>query len=301
VVVLRRASDNGKLLVKQGHDGHYIYRNERNLSQGTILDLAMQELGVNLGEARKAIREWAGVPSHPAQTHSGASRISVSPITGKTGNTGHSENVPVCPDDDEPDRARMNAIWNAAKWVEQHPYLLTRRIPPSILADWRIRDRFRLDAHGNCVFPSWDKGGLCGLEFRSATQKSFARGGKKGLWCSTNIKTCLRLVVTEAPIDAMSHLALFRDATDVELPFGYACPGGSLGERSKSLLVHLFEQASQRGAEILIGPDRDQAGSQYAEALSALAPQAERITPIGSDWNDDLVWCVREDGGEGWN
>jgi hypothetical protein len=33
VVVLRRASDNGKLLVKQGHDGHYIYRNERNLSQ----------------------------------------------------------------------------------------------------------------------------------------------------------------------------------------------------------------------------------------------------------------------------
>jgi hypothetical protein len=298
VVVLRRESDNGKLLVKQGHDGHYIFRNERDLSQGTIIDLTMKELGVNLGEARKALREWAGFSLHPAQTPSGSSGISVSPTPGKAG---HSENVPSCPADDEPDRARMNAIWNRATWVPEHPYLLARHIPKNILNDARIKDRFRLDAHGNAVFPSWDKGGLCGLEFRSPTQKSFAKGGKKGLWVSRNIKTCLRLVVTESAIDAMSHLALFRDATDALLPFGYAAVGGSLGERSKALLVHLFEQASQRGAEILIGTDNDAAGHEYAAMIAALSPVAERITPIGNDWADDLAWCVREDGGAGWN
>lgn len=282
VAVLRRAADNGKLLVKVGHGGHQVFRDERDhRNHGTILDFAMMELRVNLGEARKELRAWANFPLHPAQT--------------QTGQAGQIQNVPSCPPDDEPDRPRMRAIWNAATWVPEHPYLISRHIPASTLNDPRFRDCWRLDRHGNCVFPSWDKGGLVGLEFRNTTKKHFAKGGKRGLWASRNIKTSLRLVVTEAPIDALSHFALYQDATDQVCPLGYACPGGSLGERSKELLVHLFIEAAKRGAEILVGTDNDPAGHEYAATIAKLAPlSVRRITPIGNDWNDDL--CAREGG-----
>lgn len=285
VTVLRRKGDNGKLLAQQSRDGHWVYRDERDTrNKGTILDFAMHELRANLGEARKALRAWANLPSHPAQT--------------LTGQTGHSENVR---SDDEPDRARMLAIWNAATWVPEHPYLLTRKIPATVLNDARFSHRWKLDRHGNAVFPSWDKQGICGLEFRSETKKHFAKGGKKGLWVSANIKDCKRMVVCEAPIDALSHFALYVDRTDLDAPLGYACPGGSLGERSKALLVHLFTEAGKRGADILIGTDNDPAGHEYAEMIAKLSPVVvERIAPISGDWNDDLCWCVRELG-ELWN
>ncbi len=287
VTVLRRETDNAKLLVKPGHDGTLIYRNERDYSDhGSILDLVMRELRCNLGEARKALRQWANLPLHPAQT--------LSPD--KPDKPGHSGNVRLS---DEPNRSRMKSIWGAAQWTPLHPYLLSRHIPESVLTDSRFDHRWKLDRHGNAVFPSWDKQGICGLEFRSETKKHFAKGGKKGLWVSANIKDCLRLVVCEAPIDALSHFALYRDNADLLWPLGYACPGGSLGERSRELLKSLFRHSAERGGGIIVATDNDPAGDEYAETIAKLAPVVERIAPIGKDWNADLAWCVEE--GSAWN
>ena len=84
VAVLRRDAD--KLLVTQGNDGHWIYRNERNHDDhGSILDFVMRQQGVNLGEARKQLRAWANLPFHPAPESVRMSELSDSDKTGQTG------------------------------------------------------------------------------------------------------------------------------------------------------------------------------------------------------------------------
>lgn len=288
VAVLRRDAD--KLLVTQGNDGHWIYRNERNHDDhGSILDFVMRQQGVNLGEARKQLRVWANLPFHPAQHQSGSDK------------TGQTANVPLCPDDalSKSDRQRLQSGWNKSTWNPEPDYLLSRLIPRSVLNDARFNDCWRISSKGAVLFPHRDLSGLCGLEIRGDRLKVFSKGGKKGLWVSANIKTCLRLVITESPIDCLSFHALHRDATDAAWPLGYAAFGGGLGNRQKALLGALISRCVDRGAEVLIGTDNDSAGDEYATSLAILAPlPLERILPVSNDFNADLVWCVRENGGE---
>jgi hypothetical protein len=181
-----------------------------------------------------------------------------------------------------------------------YSYLITRRIPLSVLMDSRFSDCWRQDRDG-VAFPSWDQQGLCGLEFRGEGVKRFLSGGIKGLWVSRNVKTCLRLVITESPIDALSSHALQMDATDAIWPLGYVGFGGGLGSLQRELLTGLFRQAAERGAEIIAATDNDPAGDRYAEILAELAGIAiERVCPYGKDFNEDLCWCVREEG-QAWN
>lgn len=291
VAVLRRDAD--KLLVTQGNDGHWIYRNERNHDDhGSILDFVMRQQGVNLGEARKQLRAWANLPFHPAPESVRMSELSDSD---KTGQTGH---VPLCPDD----RQRLQSGWNKSTWNQEPDYLLSRLIPRSVLNDARFRDCWRISSKGAVLFPHRDLSGLCGLEIRGDKLKVFSKGGKKGLWLSANIKAASRIVITESPIDALSFHALHVDATDAAWPLGYAAFGGGLGNRQKALLGALISRSVDRGAEIITATDNDLAGDEYAESLQLLSPvELKRITPIDKDFNADLAWCVREDGGEQWS
>ncbi len=278
VVKVLRNSDGGKLLVKLGRDNHWVYRNERDYQQhGSLVDFCIAETGMSLNDARLHLLEWGRVDT------------SSHPVLPKVVNP---ESVRVS---EEPDRPRMKAIWGAATWVPEHPYLLGRHIPSAVLNDGRFNRRWGLDKHGNCIFPSWDKQGICGLEFRGVAKKVFARGGKKGLWVSANVRDCLRLVITESPVDALSHYALYVDNADLLWPLGYACPGGSLGERSRELLASLMRQCAERGGEVLAATDNDPAGDEYAATLSALSPVVlSRILPLGKDWSEDLTQCSRE-------
>ena len=281
VAVLRRDAD--KLLITRGQDGHWIYRNERShADHGSIIDFVMHEQGVNLGEARKQLRAWANLPFHPARTS-----VRMSEPSGL--------------EQPEPDRQKVAAVWNAAAWIPHHPYLLFRQIPRSTLNDSRFTDCWRIDKKGNAVLLHQDLQGPCGYELRNQGFKAMGERTKKGLWLSANIKTCLRLVITESPIDALSFHALHVDATDALWPLGYAAYGGGLGTRQKPLLAALMRRCVDRWAEVIIGVDNDPAGDEYAETLQALSPVAlERITPVGKDWNADLCWCVKEEG-ESWN
>lgn len=285
VAVLRRDSD--KLLVTVGKDGHWIYRNERDhQDHGSILDFVMRQQGVNLGEARKELRAWADLPFHPAQKESPVSGNAVSDKTGQTVT-------------DEPDRQRIKSGWDKSVWNPEPDYLLSRSIPKSTLSDLRFNDCWRISSKGAVLFPHRDLSGLCGLDIRGENLKVFSKGGRKGLWLSANIKTASRIVITESPIDALSFHALHVDASDAIWPLGYASFGGGLGNRQKSLLGALMSRATDRGAEVILGVDNDPAGNEYAETLATLSPVAlERITPIDKDFNADLVWCVRENGGE---
>lgn len=277
--VLRCNTD--KIMVKQDA-GHWVYFSVRDdQDHGTIIDFAQKRLGGSLGEVRKALRAWSNLPFPTAQNPVPAS--------------GHSGSEQ--PDKPDIDHQRILSGWNKSNWNAEPAYLLSRKIPCSVLSDPRFNDCWRVSSQGAVLFPHKDQSGLCGLEIRGDQLKVFSKGGRKGLWISANIKTCLRLVITESPIDALSFHSLHVDATDAIWPLGYAAFGGGLGNRQKLLLGAFIGRSVDRGAEVLIGVDNDLPGDEYAETLSALSPVAlERLLPVGKDWNADLVWCVRENG-----
>jgi DNA primase len=69
----------------------------------------------------------------------------------------------------------------------------------------------------------------------------------------------------------------------------------------RELLAGLLRQAAERGCEIVAATDNDPAGDRYAAELAELAVIViERVCPYGKDFNEDLCWCVREEG-QAWN
>lgn len=95
--------------------------------------------GLGLGEARKRLRAYTGNSSfHPAHA-----------------NPDKSAHVPVCPADSEPDRAKVRAVWNAARWEPGHSYLMSRHVPPAVLSDPRFFDTYRISNRGNVLFSSF--------------------------------------------------------------------------------------------------------------------------------------------------
>lgn len=266
VAVIRR--DAEKLLVTNGRNGP-MYRNERDhQDQGDAIDFVTRHMGLNLGQARQFLRSWAGtVPTssfHPAHLEASTTDY----------------------------RKKSHAVWNAAVWNPEHPYLLHRGLSAATLADPRFHDTYRQDKRGNVIFPHRDREGLCGYELRNHDFKGFGEGCKKGLWHSNNLKIASAIVITEAVIDALSHSQLY--GWDV----AYVALGGAIGARQRDLLVSLLAKAHARSAMVIIATDNDEAGESYFDQLKLLAPmKIKRHRPISKDWNCDLVWCNRENGG----
>ena len=278
VAVLRREADDDKLLVTVSQDGHWVYRSERDhADKGSILDFAMTRGGFNLGEARRELRNWANLPSHTAQKPVKAPAPLVQAY----------------------DRAKANQIWNVLTRKAVISYLLNARsIPLSTLTDPRFADCWRQHRAGSATFPSWDRQGLCGLEFRGEGVKWFLTGCQKGLWVSANVKTCSRLVVCEGPIDALSYHALHGlDAADQAWPLGYVATGGKISTLQKELLADLISHCADRGCAIVAAFDNDPSGDEMIHLLPELAFPVERHLPVGKDWNCDLQYVVRENGG----
>ena len=283
--VLRR-EDGDKVAVKL--DGnHWVYFSVHDRTDhGSIIDFIQRRTGGTLGEVRKTIREATGQtrtdPDIPFPT---------API--------HAQGLPqpsTATADPDGFRKKSLAVWNAARWNAEHPYLLSRGLDRATLADPLFADTFRQDNNGNVVFPNYDRGGLCGYERRGPAVKTFGKDVKKGLWFTPNIKAASALVVTESAIDALSHFRLY--AFDV----AYCALGGSVGSRQRDLLTGLFAKAGARNAMVIIATDNDAAGDQFFEELALLAPmRLRRHRPIDKDWNADLAYCNREQGGTSWN
>lgn len=263
VKVYRR--DHDKLLVWVGlEDGHDVFRNERTLQGGSVLDFVMMEEGCSLGRARLTLRRFLGTtPSSPPRP-SGKPPTAVSV-------------------QDEGYRKKTAAVWKAARWEPEPVYLLGRGLSRLTMTLPCFVDTFRQDKKGNVVFPHHDREGMCGYELRSATLKTFGAGTKKGLWHSNNCVSSLSIVICESSIDCLSHFQLHGGDA------GYVSLGGAIGSRQRDLLTGLFVKAQRRSARVIVATDNDAPGEQYFEQLQLLSPFAlERQTPCGKDWNDDL-------------
>jgi len=139
-------------------------------------------------------------------------------------------------------------------------------------------------------------GQLTGIEMRGPEYRGFSPGGAKTLFrlagcLKTSSTAIMRLIVAEAPIDAMSLAALEHLRADTL----YVSTAGGMGPRTiEALELLLHEMAARPAAEMLAATDNDSDGHKYAGRLADMAERAgvrsARLAPPGGvkDWNDVL-------------
>ncbi|WP_225741619.1 DUF3991 and TOPRIM domain-containing protein [Halospina sp. K52047b] len=277
--VMRRESDDDKIIIATDTDGHGIYFSVRDdQDNGSIIDFVQRRQGLNLGQTRKELRPWCGDSS------------SYRPLP-----------IPERIRKPEPSNAnRQAAMGSFAQMQSQpkggHPRLQERGISSETLTDRRFAQVIRQDSRGNAVFPHYDEAGLSGYELKNRDFTGFSRGGEKRLWVTSNIEHAPRIVVTESAIDALSHAEITGDTEAAYISIG----GQPSPEQWEALAAKLTE-AQERGASVVIGTDADEPGDKLAARIEELTPGAKRDEPEqGKDWNQQLTDALDAGKEPGW-
>jgi 5S rRNA maturation endonuclease (ribonuclease M5) len=264
-VVLRRDSDQDKIIVTKGRNGISIYFSVRDdADRGTIIDFVQRRTGHNLGAVRAELRRWLGV--HPAAARA----------TSQPEERGASDF----------DRVAISRALAGMRVCHEHPYLAARGIYPETQADERFLGRVLSDERGNAVFPHWDLEGWCGFEIRNRTFRGFCAGGRKGAWVTSQWEEAPEVVIVESAIDALSHAQLVAAGKlEANAKAAYLSTGGALGSRQREVVRGFLSRARGR---IVIGTDNDPAGDRLAAEIAQLVPGREitRARPEYKDWND---------------
>ncbi|WP_179874701.1 DUF3991 and toprim domain-containing protein [Rhizobium anhuiense] len=165
-------------------------------------------------------------------------------------------------------------------------YLCGERFLPATLLRAAIRqDRLREGPYGTMWAAHTDNAGIVtGWEARGPEYRGFASGGTKVLFRLGQV-TALRLVITEAAIDAMSLAAIegLRDGTL------YLSTGGGWSPTTEAALR---EVASRSDANLVAATDANPQGEMFAARLRTLADTVgcdwSRLRPPEEDWNETL-------------
>jgi hypothetical protein len=265
---MRHPLSNDKIVIKRGHDGHYVYFSVRDdRDNGSIIDFVQNRQRISIGAVRKELRPWTGQPPMPVP--------SFAPLRKTT-----------------KDRMKVEATYARMKDATGgHPYLERERaLPGSLLIQERFAGRIRIDDRGNAVFPHFDAEGLSGYELKNVAFTGYAPGGSKALWMSHALLDDARLVITESAIDALSHAALLPDERT-----RYA----SIGGKPNGQQPELIRAASTRmpmDSEIIAAMDNDADGAKLTEVVRQAVAMTGRLDlkftvqePFGfKDWNDQL-------------
>lgn len=266
VTIVRRDSDNDKLMVGI-REGGYCYRSSHQPDdRGSVIDFLQSRLGLNLFEVRKWLRDWRQSPF--AQSTKLPSRSS------------HAVN---------PDRNKAKAVWDAATWEPDCQYLQLRGLTES-LRNPCFQDSFRTDKKGNAIFPYYDKQGLCGYEYRNIELKRMGKDSVRGLWYTKNLfKNTRSIVLCESPIDCMSHSELYG------WPVAYVATGGQISSLQRELLTGLFDKVNSNHGRVIIGIDNDPSGELFYQQCQGLCSfKLNKHIPVDKDFNADLQYCLKE-------
>lgn len=259
--VMRRESDNDKIIIATDTDGHAVYFSVRDeADNGSIIDFVQSRQKLNLGQVRKELRPWIGAAPVPLPER-------------------------ICKP--EPTTSDRRAVIGAFAQTQAQPpgghsYLLSRGVSTDTLADPRFGAMVRQDSRGNAVFPHYDSAGLSGYELKNEGFTGFSRGGEKRLWHSANIDEAVRVVVVESAIDALSHAELSGDREAA-----YISVGGQPSPEQWAVLQAILVDKHNQGAVLVVGTDADAAGDRLAEQIAAMVP-VERERPAVGDWNEQL-------------
>ena len=231
--------------------------------------------GLSFGEVRKLLRPFVGLsPCDPPHEGRPVSSRPVVPFDVKWG----SRRRP----------ARGSPTWRYL--TEQ------RRLPSPIVLAAIDAGVLREGPYASAWFAHHDHdGALTGIEMRGPDYRGFSPGGKKTLFrlpgkSPRSSVPVRRLVVAEAPIDAMSVAAVERLRADTL----YLATAGGMGPATLTALELQLRELSTRSGVLVAATDNDRAGEGYATRLSEMAQAAgvgsERLLPPSGmkDWNDAL-------------
>ena len=248
-------------------------------AKGSVFSLVQYlEPGLNLGQVRKVLRPLAGLsPSFPEQLRPTA------------------DAKPAIPFDVRWAR-RRNPSRGSPTWR----YLTgERRLPEPVLLAAVRAGVLREGPHGSAWFAHHDHDcRLTGIEMRGPEYRGFSAGGDKTLFrlpgrVATSTVPLSRLVVAEAPIDAMSVAAIEQLRADSL----YVATAGGMGPQTiTALQLQLQDLTAVANAVLVATTDADRAGDGYAARLTEMAEAAGvrfgRLRPPveDQDWN----WILKQ-------
>jgi len=275
----RRGSTRRALKYRRGegeivivnHDGRGWW-DPHTSAKGDVFDLVQHlDPNLNFGQVRQVLRRFVGIaPSFPEALR----------VDRRTG-----------PDRPLPERWRARPRLRGGFPVWR--YLTQERcLPAGVLQAADAADVVREGPYGSAWFAHRDDGGqVSHIEIRGPDFKGSLRGGRKTLFrLPGNGRAVTRLVVTEAPIDALSLAAI----EDIRADTLYVATGGGMGPGTEQAIERaLLAIAGRSGATLASATDANTAGDRYADRHAELAMAAgvlfARLRPImGTDWNDEL-------------
>ena len=242
-------------------------------AKGDVFSLAQHlDPSLNFGQVRRTLREMLGVaPAYPAAER---------------------EAKPKQPA--QPPQQRWSARPAVTRGSRTWTYLTQERHLPALVVALAVQaDAVREGPYASAWFAHRDgDGALSGIEMRGPNYRGFSEDGDKTLFrLQPGTEPPTRLVVAEAPIDAMSLAAvegLRRDTL-------YVATAGGMGPGTIASLERELAALAQRpGGTLVIATDADVQGEKYATRLTAMAQAAgvpgERAKPPSghNDWNDVL-------------
>ena len=280
--IVMRHTNGDKLGIGKTASGTYVFYNFKGTESGTIIDLVQTLDGGSLGEVRKTLRNYNGLPtSHrPSPT------------------------LPFKLQPSQHDASRVLAGWMKTQPIgtRGHPYLTDHRgISVEIQNNPVFKGRIHIDDRGNAVFPHFNKSGLCGYEIKNGnasgtTFTGFSPGGLKGLACSRPMPDDCEMIVCETAIDMLSVAML--EGTQRKRFFSTA---GQISPMQAECLRSATAKMPGTESRIVLALDNDEGGHKLAkhirEALQDVTlPIVDHFpTPPDSDWNDVLQERLKHD------
>ncbi len=263
------------LIVNHGGLGWW---DPRSQAKGDVFALAQfLEPGLNFGQVRQLLRALSGIaPSFPAAPDARKEKKpELSPAARWT--------------------ARRSLTRGSPSWC----YLTrTRALEVPVLAAAARADVLREGPYASAWFAHRDAAAtIVGIEMRGPEYRSFSADGDKTLFqlpgrLPASGVPVTRLVVCEAPIDAMSLAGIER----LRAGTLYVATAGAMGPHTIAALQALLKDLATRPGSVLVAAtDADTAGEHYASQLLELATAAGvrsgRILPFGGhkDWNQVVV------------
>jgi hypothetical protein len=270
-----RCDAGGLLIVNHGGLGWW---DPRSQARGDVFALAQfLEPGLNFGQVRHLLRALSGIaPAFPlALAAPKEKKPELSPADRWT--------------------VRRRLTRGSPTWC----YLTrTRALEVPVLVAAARADALREGPYSSAWFAHRDAAAtIVGIEMRGPEYRGFSTDGDKTLFqlpgrLPTSSVPATRLVVCEAPIDAMSLAGIERLRADTL----YVATAGGIGPHTmEALQGHLRDLATRPGSVLVAATDADTAGEHYASQLMELAAAAEvrsgRILPFRGhkDWNQVVV------------
>ena len=266
---LKYRRGTGEILIVN-HEGRGWWNPLDTTAKGDVFDLVRYlEPGLNFGQVRQRLRRFIGVaPTFPVTIRDRRRKGPKEPPARRW-------------------MQRPRLRQGSTSWT----YLTgARSLPAGVLAAADAADSVREGHCGSAWFAHRDnEGAITHVEVRGATYKGSLKGGTKTLFRLPGAapRHC-RLVLTEAPIDALSVAAIENIRADTL----YGATGGGMGPATIEILHRLLARIAElAGAVFVSATDANHAGDRYASGHAELATAAgiafERLRPPeGTDWNN---------------